>query len=1039
MQLTRSHKTLIALSIMIVMILGLVSWSIQKNIRVSVEVEVGRALMAVLDTSHEAVKFWMKDHENTVQIWANAPDVRHLTQQLLQKPHNKNTIENSSIQHKLRDYLQPLLVGKGYKGFFIIGPDATNLASSLESAIGAENLLIRENNLFQRVLSGKTAFGLPEKTSVPLPDAHGENKQPLSTMFVAGPVRNASDEVIAVFALHIDPADEFTAILQQGRIGNSGETYAFDSHAHLISNSRFVHELQTAGLLADNTDAMLNIEIRDPGKKLERKKKSEAVDRPLTRMAASAIAGNSGLDVNGYRDYRGVEVVGAWRWDKNLGLGIATELDKREAYQSVQNSQTIIITLSILSGVLLIGLMLFLVVYRQRTMIERELTESEKRYRQVFNSILDVYAEIGLDGTILEISPSVNSQTSYTREELLGRFMGDFYAHPGDREKLLARLYQDGMINDYETLLVDKDGRERPFSFTGRIITDEAGQPVKLAGVMRDISERKHAEEILKKSAKELEARVQERTAELKVTNVALTHEIKERKHAEKALRENEHFVQTVLNTLPDSIAVIDSAGYILSVNKAWESFAEENNNNNLINSSIGTNYIEICRSATGPNSDEASLVLKGMKELLNSERDSFTIEYPCHSPNRKRWFVMHAVPFFEDEIRIVITHTNITERKMAEEALRAERDRAQKYLDTVEAMIISLDENGCISLINRKGCQILGYTEQELLGKNWFTTCLPQPQGLEEVYPVFKKIMSGDIFTTEYYENPVVTRDGNERIIAWHNSYFRDTDGNIIGTLGAGEDITGRLEAEERDRQRQAELAHLSRVNIVGEMAAGIAHELNQPLSSIVTYAEVALRIINSDISQTDKLIEALEGSRNQANRAAGIIRHLRKLVSKKTSQKSQTDVNLLIQDSVKFIGAEIRKQNIKVDLNLENNLPLASVDGVQIEQVLLNLINNSIEAMHQTPITNRILKIQTKFERNDSIQIAVTDTGHGLDEETRHKIFEPFVSTKGEMGMGMGLSISRSIIEAHHGKLTVQSNPGAGATFSFTLPLNQ
>lgn len=1036
MRLNQSHIVPVFSSTVIVLLLGVVSWSLQNNIKNNAREEVSLSLTTVLDTAHQAAKSWLDGHKKTTQSWARSSKTRELTKQLLELPKHKETLVNSPIQLEIREHARHLLEDHGYQEFFIVSPDYLNLASSRDQYVGMINLLEKEENFFQRIQAGETALSLPKKSAVLLPEADNKNQGTLPTIFVGAPILDASGKIMAVFALQIRSSKNVLSILQKGRIGKSGETYAFDSQARLISHSRFVQQLHESGLLASKEQAIFNIEIRDPGEEFAQANKIFSnTDRPLTRMAASAIKGESGIDLEGYRDYRGTEVVGAWRWDENLGFGIATELDKNEAYQSAQTTSLIITGFTILTGLLLIGLVMFFIVYRQRktteqhwhnsetrlrilldsvgegvfgvdlegnctfinstglnilgyqeaselvgkyihdvihhtttdgnpcdedtcriyaafrngasyfvddeilwradgTSIEVEyrsnpiytdgkitgsvanfsditarrqaehaLRLSEQRYRQVFNSILDVYAEIDIDGTILEVSPSVKTQTQYTREELLGRFMGDFYARPGDREKLLERIYQDGMINDYETLLVDKDGTHRSFSFTGRVITDENNKPVKLAGVMRDISGRKQAEEILRQGKMELEARIQERTAELEVANEELKHEI--------------------------------------------------------------------------------------------------------------------------------------NERRLTEIALRTERDNAQRYLDTVEAIIISLDNVGCVRLINRKGCQLLGYTEQELLGKNWFTTCLPQPQGMKEVFPAFEKIMSGDLKSVEHYENPVMTRDGRERLIAWHNSYFRDSQGNIIGTLSAGEDITDRVQAEESARQHQAEVAHLARLNIVGEMTTGIAHELNQPLSAIVTYADVALRLVNSETPHRDKLIEVLEGSQSQANRAAEIIRHLRQLVSKKPPVKSETDLNNLIKELAKLAGGELHKHRIKLNLKLEENLPPVEVDDIQIEQVLLNLINNSVEALESRTEANRELSIQTKSENGNSVQTLVIDNGPGIDEQTRQQIFEPFITTKGERGMGMGLSISRSIIEAHQGRLTVKSTPGHGAIFSFTLPL--
>jgi len=242
----------------------------------------------------------------------------------------------------------------------------------------------------------------------------------------------------------------------------------------------------------------------------------------------------------------------------------------------------------------------------------------------------------------------------------------------------------------------------------------------------------------------------------------------------------------------------------------------------------------------------------------------------------------------------------------------------------------------------------------------------------------------------------------------------------------------------ETQTRQRQAELAHMARLDMMGEMATGMAHELNQPLAAIATYADVALRLLGTDIKQPDLLEEALQGARQQAVRASEIIRHLRKLVRKQAPQKQDVDLNELINSVVEFTQFEVRKHQIHFTLQLDEDLPNVSVDSIQIEQVLLNLVRNSIEALQLVADKERQVAIHTGLNSDGWVQVEITDNGPGMSLEILDHLFQPFVTTKGAAGMGMGLSICHSIIEAHGGRLWAQSKPGQGATFFLTLPLN-
>jgi C4-dicarboxylate-specific signal transduction histidine kinase len=245
------------------------------------------------------------------------------------------------------------------------------------------------------------------------------------------------------------------------------------------------------------------------------------------------------------------------------------------------------------------------------------------------------------------------------------------------------------------------------------------------------------------------------------------------------------------------------------------------------------------------------------------------------------------------------------------------------------------------------------------------------------------------------------------------------------------------RRHGEEQAVLHQAELAHMSRLNVMGEMATGIAHELNQPLTAIANYASAASKLIGSENQQPDKLMSVLDSVQVQAKRASEIIHRLRKFVKKQTLQKSSVDLNHLVADVVGFMEIETKNDNVQVQLQLQDGLPIVYVDAIHIEQVLMNLIRNSLEAMMSVDENARLLTVHTQLNHEGLPLVEVTDTGPGIDRDTLKHIFEPFVTTKGTKGMGMGLSISRSIVEAHGGRLWAESEPGKGARFYLTVPV--
>jgi PAS domain S-box-containing protein len=493
---------------------------------------------------------------------------------------------------------------------------------------------------------------------------------------------------------------------------------------------------------------------------------------------------------------------------------------------------------------------------------------------------------------------------------------------------------------------------------------------------------------------------------------------------AEEALRESEERYRAIFEQAADSIVLFDlKTGKIIEFNDC----AHEN---------LGYTREEFGRlSLRDIEADESgSDVARHIHAIFREGGDTFETRH-CNKDGEVRDVLVSArVISIRGRRLIASTWHDVTERKTAERALTAERDRAQMYLDIAGVIFVALNGKGEITLVNRMACEVLGCDEEGLLGLNWFDNFLP-PDERERTRGVFRKLMAGEIDASERYENPVLTMYGEERIVSWHNTVLRDVRGNIIGTLTSGQDITERKRAEERARQRQLELAHVSRLNTMGEMASGIAHELNQPLGAIANYANGCLRRLRAGASDTQELAGAIERIAGQAERAAEIIRRLGNFVRKREPQRSSVDVNRAIREALHLVETEAKQHAIKVRTDLDARLRSVRADNVQIQQVLLNLLRNGIEAMKGGDSNDRILTIETSSSPKGDVEVTVSDTGHGFADDVVDRLFSPFFTTKPH-GMGVGLSISRTIIDTHGGRLWATRNPGRGATFKFVLP---
>lgn len=373
-----------------------------------------------------------------------------------------------------------------------------------------------------------------------------------------------------------------------------------------------------------------------------------------------------------------------------------------------------------------------------------------------------------------------------------------------------------------------------------------------------------------------------------------------------------------------------------------------------------------------------------------------------------------------------------ITQRMSTEEVLRKQRDYTSAVLDIVSALVVVLDNKGRIVSFNRACEKTTGYNFDEVRGKTVWDLFVP-PEEVDAVKNVFYKL-----FITQHlnhFENHWLIRSGEKRLLAW-NAVVLKRQGPVDYIIGTGIDITEQRRAEELERQRMLELAHVSRLSTMGEMATEIAHELNQPLTAIASYSDTCIRLMNSLNFQSADLHEALSEIAGQSERAGEMIRRLRSFARKETPEQLPLDINALVQGMVRLTNVEARWNHVEFVLNLGDSLPQVAADKVLIEQVIINLIRNAIDAMGDHQCETRRLTIRSIVNKQDFLEVSIEDTGPGLSYDVLTKIFQPFYTTK-STGMGMGLSLSQSIIEAHGGKIWAANNEGNGAIFRFTLPL--
>ena len=262
------------------------------------------------------------------------------------------------------------------------------------------------------------------------------------------------------------------------------------------------------------------------------------------------------------------------------------------------------------------------------------------------------------------------------------------------------------------------------------------------------------------------------------------------------------------------------------------------------------------------------------------------------------------------------------------------------------------------------------------------------------------------------------------------------DHQGNSNGVRASNRDITARESYKSKIDLLQSELHHMDRVITVSALTSALAHEINQPLAAMRSYAQAALRFMDKEQPEYDSVRKALQGIVADNKRAADVVNRLRNLVKKDSSRFEKVEISTIINEVVEFINSEMVLRNVQVTMVLHQRNSLVQGDSVQIQQVLINLLTNALDAMDDQPAETRTITISTRNDSPSLIVISVSDTGGGIPADKLDDVFTPFHTTKSE-GMGLGLAISKSIIESHGGKIWVDNNPKGGSTFSFTLQL--
>jgi len=395
-------------------------------------------------------------------------------------------------------------------------------------------------------------------------------------------------------------------------------------------------------------------------------------------------------------------------------------------------------------------------------------------------------------------------------------------------------------------------------------------------------------------------------------------------------------------------------------------------------------------------------------------------------------WYLARGEPFRDESGQILHWYgvcTDINDLKQTEAALEQRELQLRELIETIPAMLWCNDRQGRLIYVNQKTSDFLGLGIPQLAGLRYQRAIHPDDLGS------LLQAWTRSVETGEPYSHVarLRRRDGVYRWYQHTAEAMRDADGNIVQWYGLCLDIDEPKRAEDRLKQAQTELARATQIATVAELSASIAHELNQPLTSVIANAQACKRWLAASPPNLSEARASVESVVRDARSADETMLSIRALFKRQTFQKRERNVKDMVLEAVRLLREDETRRTADIDLDLPDGLPAVFVDQIQIQQVLLNLITNGIEAAENTGRAPRILIAASPFD-NQSVLLEVIDNGSGI--VGGDSIFDAFVTTKSK-GMGIGLAVSRSIIEAHEGRLTASNNEGYGATFSVVLPV--
>lgn len=571
-------------------------------------------------------------------------------------------------------------------------------------------------------------------------------------------------------------------------------------------------------------------------------------------------------------------------------------------------------------------------------------------------------------------------------------FLRDRILHPEDRQRIVQAISaarQHGGMLELDYRILRSDGTTRHVQTAARMLPAAEPGSFRVSGTILDVSDRRHIE---------------------------------------RALREERDRAELYLDLVGVMVIAVDNNANITMINRqGLETLGAEEEE------VLGRNFFQLFIPE-----EYRKRVLADFNKLIESDDklrprlDEGWVETRGGQRRLVRWRNKKLLTASGRTIGVLGAGEDITEQRRIGNQLTQAEEELRLTFQHAPIGMATLDVDGHVLSVNQSLCTMLGYPQSELLGRPMKDLIHPDDRAV--ALGLLQRLLRGEI---EYvrHERRYKRKDGSLMFGIVRYSLIKSLRGRPLMFVAQIVDRTEQIEAEVEVRQHRERLAQVSRLGTMGEMAAGLAHELNQPLTAIANYVQACQHLIDAGAIARDDLKEVLGKVGDQARRAGQVIQGLRSFVKRRAVSRRDTDLHRIVRDVMMLAELDGRANGVPITSESDEILPYVQADPIQLQQVLLNLVRNAVDAMAEVPHRKRGVLVSTRRLGEDEVGISVIDHGHGISSEDAPRIFDPFFTTKAQ-GMGMGLSLSRSIVESHGGRLLFTDNPSGGTIFTMALP---